>query len=163
MSETDDGPEHTRTDRLNTYGELKRAVHERDRQQCTNCLASREVVDTLDVDHDVPRGVGGSDQFSNLLSLCRRCHEAKHGDGIAPTVHFESTGRMTDTEFLWFRQFLKEILPALARVHGVRLKPKFNLDDRQAWYLPMGDLRRLDSALTEADSRYCSLQVSEYL
>jgi hypothetical protein len=117
----------------------------------------------LDADHGVPRGAGGSDQFSNLLSLCRRCHEAKHGDAIAPTVQLESTGQMTNVEFVWFKQFLKEILPALARSHGVQLRPKFNLDDREGWYLPLGDVRRLGRQLAGEDDHYDSLQLSQFM
>jgi hypothetical protein len=163
MSKHDDTDDDSQTAKPQGYSNFKEAVHERDRQRCTNCLGSREIINKLDVDHNVPRGVGGSEAFQNQSSLCRRCHEAKEGNGIAPTVQFESTGRMTQTEFIWFRHFLKEILPALARVYRVRLRPKFKLDDRQAWYISLGDLRRLDSHISDEDNQYCSLQVSEYM
>lgn len=105
---------------------MKEAVHERDRHLCGNCGRSYST-DELDVDHNVQRGNGGSERFSNLSSLCRRCHDAKHGNGLAPTARFASTGDMTTAEFRWFEHFVKEILPALVRQVGVRLEPKFNL------------------------------------
>lgn len=164
MSSEDRSPnEQTRIGRLNNYRDIKEAVHERDRHQCQECRGSREAVETLDIDHIVPRSAGGSDQFSNLVTLCRRCHDAKHGNGIVPSVQFKSTGGMTDIEFQWFRQFLKQILPALTQSVGVHLEPKFNLDQQQAWYLPLGELRRLDSTLAQEDSSYYPLQASEYM
>ncbi len=141
----------------------KEAIHERDRQRCTNCLALRETVKTFDVDHNVPRGVGGSELYQNKQTLCRRCHDAKHGDGIAPTVQLESSGRMTGVEFRWFRHFVKEMLPKLAEEHGIELEPKFNLDDGEAWHLPLGDFRRLDRQLSKEDGSYRSLQASDYM
>lgn len=98
-------------------GGMKEAVHERDRHHCGNCGRSFATED-LDVDHTVPRGNGGSERFSNLGSLCRRCHDAKHGQGLAPTARFASTGDMSGAEFDWFTHFVKEILPALARQAG---------------------------------------------
>ena len=141
---------------------MKEAVHERDRHLCGNCGRSYST-EELDVDHTVPRGNGGSDRFSNLGSLCRRCHDAKHGNGLAPTVRFASTGDMTDAEFQWFKHFVKEMLPALARQVGVRLQSKYNLAGEQAWHLPEGDLRRLDKQLAESDGRYRSRQAYTYM
>jgi hypothetical protein len=141
----------------------KEAIHERDHQQCTNCLTSRNAADTFDVDHHVPRGVGGSELYRNKGTLCRRCHDAKHGNGIAPTVQFQSTGQMTDEEFILFRQFLKKMLPALAHEYGVTIQPKFNLDGNEAWHCPLGDIRRLDRQLNETVDPYRSLQASEWM
>jgi hypothetical protein len=162
MSKHEDSADGPKEDRQHDYGERKEAVHERDRNRCLACLGSVDKVDKLDVDHGVPRGVGGSEQFSNLLTLCRRCHEAKHGDGLAPTVELRSSGAMTDTEFLLFKQLLTEMLPAMAREFGVRLRPKFDLDDRDCWHLPLGDVRRLDRELSSEAPQYNSLQAADY-
>lgn len=146
------------------WADLRQAVFDLDEYQCQNCL---EIVDdddlTLDPDHNVPRGAGGSDRLSNLNSLCRRCHDAKHGKGIAPTVQWTSTGIMTGTEFVWFKHFMQEMLPALTRAFDIRLVPKFGLADEETWYLPLGDLRRLDQQLLEADDQYLSLQAHQYM
>lgn len=132
------------------------SVLEQDRQMCTNCgtVLTRE---DLDVDHRVPRGAGGSDRSSNLGTLCRVCHDAKHGLGIAPGAQLKSTGNMTDTEFRWFKHLLQEMIPAMARILGVQLVPKFRLNDDDMWHLPLGDLRLLNAKLVKADEDYSSL------
>jgi hypothetical protein len=106
----------------------------------------------LDADHGVPRGVGGADRISNLNTLCRRCHKAKHGEAIAPTVQLQSAGRMTDREFDWFKHFIDEMIPAMSQAAGGRITPKFNLDSNNIWYLPIGDVIYLDEQLTEDSS-----------
>ncbi|QKG94096.1 HNH endonuclease [Halorubrum salinarum] len=146
-----------------SWTEQRNAVFARDQQRCTCCLGRTGDVQTLDPDHNVPRGAGGSDRLSNLSTLCRRCHEAKHGDGIAPTVRLESTGEMTDVEFWWFKHLLKEMIPALAEDFNVRLQPKFGLEDDKVWYLPLGDIRLLDKQLLESDVEYQSLQAEQYM
>jgi hypothetical protein len=145
------------------WTDLREAVLVRDLEQCTCCLGPIEEKQTFDVDHNVPRGVGGSDRMSNLSTLCRECHEAKHGDGIAPTVRLQSTGGMTDTEFVWFKQLLNEMIPVMADTFGVRLQPKFGLQEDKIWYLPLGDLRRLDKQLYGTDAEYCSLRTEQYM
>lgn len=144
------------------WNELKRAVFVRDQHRCVNCLRATDDA-PLDADHSVPRGVGGSDRISNLNTLCRRCDQAKHGDSIAPSIQLESTGKMTDVEFFWFKHMLNEMIPAMAREIDVRLIPKFGLDDDTVWYLPLGDIRLLDRQLTRADQQYSSLRLEEYM
>lgn len=156
-------PPNDKGTRENYTSRKKRAVHERDRNSCVCCGRSASVVEKLDLDYAVPRGVGGSESFSNLLTLCRQCHDAKHGEGLAPTVEMASTGRMEPIEFDYFTQFMNEMLPALAEISGVDLDPKFNLDGREAWHLPLGDLRRLDKVLSEELDDYCSFQAADYM
>ena len=89
--------------------ELREAVVERDRGQCANCRAS--VGENGDVHHIVPRGVGGADVITNLVLLCRQCHDAVHDDETtAPTVQFSSTGYMSSGSFSTFLQFVRQIL-----------------------------------------------------
>jgi hypothetical protein len=141
----------------------KRAVRARDRDICTNCRRPETVVDILDVDHNVPRGAGGSELLSNNSTLCRRCHEAKHGDGLAPTVEIQSTGAMTDYEFKLFRQFVDQVVPALARQVDVALVPEFDLDDCDAWHIPVGDVLLLDEELRDVDDEYASTRAADYM
>lgn len=145
------------------WAEIREAVFTRDRYQCTNCLGSVEETAPHDPDHNVPRGAGGSDRLSNITTLCRQCHEAKHGDGIAPTVRLQSTGDMSSVEFCWFKQFHQEIVPAVARHFDIHLVPKFGLDDGQAWHYPLGDLRRWDQQLANAELEYRSLRAEDYM
>ncbi|WP_247729902.1 hypothetical protein [Halovivax limisalsi] len=72
---------------------------------------------------------------------------------------------MSDQEFMWFKQFLSEMIPAMAREFSVRVKPKFNLDGQDQWHLPLGDLRRLDQQLLDDDrtDQYSSLKLEQYM
>jgi len=151
------------TENVRNWTDTRQAVFARDRHRCQNCLADGDIV-ILDPDHGVPRGAGGSDRFSNINTLCRRCHKAKHGEGIAPTVQFESTQRMTDREFYWFEHFAKEMLPTMAEIVGAHLNPKFGLEEKKAWHLPLGDMRAVDKMLTEYDVEYTTYtQLDEYM
>jgi hypothetical protein len=132
--------------------DFRQAVFARDRHSCNCCDRDVGNVITLDPDHIVPRGAGGSNRMSNVGALCRRCHKAKHGDGIAPCAQIVSSGRMSDDEFLWFKQLIDEMIPTLARKCDVNLKSFYSLDDTDAWFLPIGDLKLLDEHLEKDDS-----------
>jgi|APHM01.1.fsa_nt_gi HNH endonuclease. len=136
----------------------KLAVHKRDKYTCKNCLESFNDASHLDADHSVPRGQGGSNVIQNKSSLCRICHKAKHKErDHARTVRFESTGDMPDKEFDWFVNFWKHQLPALSTLpvnYSYEMQPKFNLAESKsysAWHIPLGDLRKLDQALSDID------------
>ena len=72
--------------KLTRFSEVRKAVLARDRYRCTNCRKSEDQAETLDVDHIVPRGAGGSERISNLHTLCRKCHDAKDNDAAATSV-----------------------------------------------------------------------------
>lgn len=55
---------------------IRERVLKRDSYLCQLCLPDR-VTPARDVDHIVPRHLGGGDNEENLQSLCRECHEAK--------------------------------------------------------------------------------------
>lgn len=57
------------------YARVRRVVLDRDRHRCRACGSSHG----LDVHHVVMRSLGGSDEASNLIALCRGCHESVHG------------------------------------------------------------------------------------
>ncbi|OVE84216.1 HNH endonuclease [Natronolimnobius baerhuensis] len=61
------------------YGEgwedLRRQTLRRDGYACTRCGADDR---TLQAHHIIPRGQGGPDELSNLLTLCRPCHGVIH-------------------------------------------------------------------------------------
>jgi hypothetical protein len=57
-------------------------VRQRDGHQCRNCGAlggPRDGNAELHVDHQQPRSRDGPDHPSNLRTLCRACHQARHG------------------------------------------------------------------------------------
>lgn len=65
------GPEPT------GWGEIRRQVLERDKFHCLSCgiaVTSAEA----DVHHLLPRSMGGTDDLSNLVTLCDGCHASHH-------------------------------------------------------------------------------------
>ncbi len=49
----------------------------RDGHLCQPCLALRRYTPAAQVDHIIPKAKGGSDDLSNLQSICIPCHKAK--------------------------------------------------------------------------------------
>ena len=62
---------------------LRKEVYERDGHECQNCGASDI---EIHAHHTVPLSSGGSNEMSNLITLCEPCHLASHGRGVAPTA-----------------------------------------------------------------------------
>lgn len=119
---------------------IREAVHERDRGQCQNCSVSGPDV-TLDCHHVVPRGQGGSDRLSNLVLLCRQCHDAAHGKATAPTVQFSSTGDMDTASFQTFVRFFSEL-------------PSARFDSNtKAWEVPKADFEQVVETVTESQGQ----------
>lgn len=114
----------------NDWDQVGLAIRERDRERCMNCLRSGEDV-TLDVHHVVPRGSSGSQKLSNLILLCRQCHDAIHNGENAPRIEWGSTGDMTDHEFNVSRALWNSL--DLVRYD----------DQKQCWYIPIADAQDL--------------------
>ena len=50
--------------------------------KCTHCELYFREEDVLEVDHIIPKTLGGKDQYNNLQMLHRHCHDSKTaGDG----------------------------------------------------------------------------------
>ena len=148
--------------------EVKLAVHERDRNTCIGCQESFQTAEELDVHHIVQRGVAGPDTLRNKASLCRRCHEAVHGErDHAPTIRIESTGDMIDKDFAWFRHFFTNQVPAITEVAtGHRVEPMFNHAESapyEAWHISLGELRQMAKILTRMDVKYRTPMMEEYM
>lgn len=56
---------------------LRGQALERDGHLCQACLAIGRPALATQVDHKVPKAKGGSDDLTNLQSLCGPCHDAK--------------------------------------------------------------------------------------
>lgn len=146
---------HNTAERYSSTYQTKLAVHERDQCTCIGCKESFDEISSLDVDHVIPRGQGGSDTIRNKASECRRCHEAKHGErDHAPTVRFRSTKDMIKKDFRWYNHLWKHQFPVLTELAGHRIDLLFDIAegaDYDAWHVPLGDLRRLDEILADMD------------
>lgn len=64
------------------WAALRQVILDRDQYTCRlawpGCLGV-----ATDVDHTVPACEGGSDDPSNLMAVCRRCHRSKTGQEAA--------------------------------------------------------------------------------
>ncbi|MCJ7698536.1 MAG: HNH endonuclease [Thermoplasmata archaeon] len=45
---------------------------------CERCRRTKEPDESLEVHHRVPLAVGGTNELSNLIVLCNKCHRAEH-------------------------------------------------------------------------------------
>jgi 5-methylcytosine-specific restriction endonuclease McrA len=64
-----------RRDNKEDYSRLRRSVLDRDHWQCQQCGAG----DHLELHHQQFRSHGGRDEDRNLITLCNRCHQQRHG------------------------------------------------------------------------------------
>lgn len=60
---------------------IRKDVYHRDHFRCVNCnvAGGSHGNAELHADHVIPKSRGGSSQKKNLRTLCRSCHEARHG------------------------------------------------------------------------------------
>lgn len=59
------------------WRKLREVVLKRDGYLCQSCLKQGRYVTANTVDHIIAKAHGGSDELSNLQSLCDACHKAK--------------------------------------------------------------------------------------
>ena len=64
------------------YANTKAYVLMRDNYICQNCKGKSKE-NRIEVHHIIFRSKGGSDEESNLISLCKSCHDKVHNDTIA--------------------------------------------------------------------------------
>lgn len=65
-----------KTPRINIPKSVRKYVFQRDKYQCQSCGKSdREA--KLNIDHIIPLATGGSNDISNLQTLCRTCNQKK--------------------------------------------------------------------------------------
>ena len=75
-SERSSGSSDTISER-DTWKSIRRLVLERDGYRCMTCGDSCRS-EEADIHHLMPRSLGGSDEPSNLITLCDGCHAAHH-------------------------------------------------------------------------------------
>jgi 5-methylcytosine-specific restriction endonuclease McrA len=71
------------------YLELRSKILLRDNFKCQECGYYKH----LEVHHIIPRSKGGSDDPENLVTLCQRCHDKKHGREYRETNGFKHNKR----------------------------------------------------------------------
>lgn len=67
--------------------EVRQAVFSKDGHKCVRCGATKP----LSVDHIVPVVMGGSDDLSNLQTLCRRCNSIKGARAVKTATENSGT------------------------------------------------------------------------
>jgi len=66
-----------KTPRINIPPEVRKYVFDRNNYQCQSCQTIDLSAKNLQVDHIIPLAQGGSNDFSNLQTLCAKCNRAK--------------------------------------------------------------------------------------
>ena len=59
------------------WDKLRKVILRRDNGLCQHCAKDGKTTKATDVDHIKPKAKGGTDEETNLQSLCRPCHDAK--------------------------------------------------------------------------------------
>lgn len=59
------------------WSKLRKRILQRDKHLCVACKAKGRITEATDVDHVVCKAQGGTDDESNLQSLCSPCHIEK--------------------------------------------------------------------------------------
>lgn len=59
------------------WSRKRQRILERDCYLCVPCSKQGRITEATEVDHIVPVAKGGTDDDSNLQSICVACHEAK--------------------------------------------------------------------------------------
>lgn len=84
----------------NTWEKMRRVILERDGYQCVLCKRFGR----MEVDHKIPFHKGGTNDPSNLQTLCRGCHIDKTQKEM-----YALRGKRTDRYAPGFRDLLKEL------------------------------------------------------
>jgi len=79
----------TKTPRIPIPNSVKQYIYERDKHQCQSC-GQTQAETKLNIDHIIPLVKGGSNDMSNLQTLCQTCNQKKKHD-LDPRFnrHFE--------------------------------------------------------------------------
>jgi 5-methylcytosine-specific restriction protein A len=73
---------------------LRKQILDRDYHLCQHCKAKGRVTPAFEVHHIKRKADGGSDDPSNLVSICHACHESAHGAREdSKRLKFDATGQ----------------------------------------------------------------------
>ena len=78
------------------WDKARRLALQRDNGLCQPCLAAGRVTRASQVDHIKPKAHGGTDELSNLQSICKDCHDIKtaedEGRSLKPRITIGEDG-----------------------------------------------------------------------
>ena len=66
----------SKTPRIPIPPEVRKYVFTRNKYQCQSCGQTHQETE-LNIDHIIPLAKGGSNDISNLQTLCRKCNQRK--------------------------------------------------------------------------------------
>ena len=75
---------------ITTYTGLPAKLLKSQKNKCTSCGLNFRPTDIIEVDHIVPRSVGGKDTYENIQLLHRHCHDVKTAEDLK-AVNFLKT------------------------------------------------------------------------
>lgn len=82
------------------WQKCRAVVWARDKGLCVDCLKRGIIQPAEEVHHVIeltPENIDRADitlNTENLVSLCRECHQARHGDGYVPRYRIDPMGRV---------------------------------------------------------------------
>ena len=65
-----------KTPRIPIPNSVRQYIYQRDNYQCQGC-GQTQTETTLNIDHIIPLAKGGSNDMSNLQTLCQTCNQNK--------------------------------------------------------------------------------------
>ncbi|AFZ46291.1 HNH endonuclease [Cyanobacterium stanieri PCC 7202] len=65
-----------KTPRIPIPPEVRKYIYQRDNYRCQSCGKQNQET-TLNIDHIIPLAKGGSNDMSNLQTLCAKCNQQK--------------------------------------------------------------------------------------
>lgn len=100
------------------FENTKAMVLNRDNYTCRHCKGRRKD-SKLEVHHIVFRSRGGSDEESNLITLCHTCHKALHSGKIHPELSGKARGNLKyATQMNLIRKKLFRLYPGAVETFG---------------------------------------------
>lgn len=100
------------------FENTKAMVLNRDNYTC-QCCKGKHKDSKLEVHHIVFRSHGGSDEESNLITLCRTCHKALHSGKIHPKLNGKAKGNLKyATQMNLIRKQLFRLYPDAVETFG---------------------------------------------
>lgn len=65
-----------KTPRIKIPQSVRNYIYQRDNYQCQSC-GKKQAETCLNIDHIIPLATGGSNDMSNLQTLCSQCNSSK--------------------------------------------------------------------------------------